>query len=71
MGEPPHLLDASGGRWSAEPVLPEPNDGLDLDLRVSASHATWGGYAIDDAAAALQQRDGRITLKLIDGTAYQ
>jgi hypothetical protein len=66
MGEPPHFLDASG-RWSGQPVIPEPNDGLDLDLRVSASHATWGGHTIDDAAAALQQRDGRLTLKFIDG----
>jgi AsmA protein len=70
LGGPPNFLDASE-HWSGVPIIPEPDPGLDLDLRVSASHATWGGHTIDDAAAALEQRDGRLTLKLIDGTAYQ
>jgi len=70
LGAPPTFLDAAG-RWSHPPVIPEPSDRLDLDLRVSASRATWGGHTLGDAAASLQQRDGRLTLKLLDGTAYQ
>jgi AsmA protein len=70
IGKPPTFLDTAG-HWSHEPVIPEPSDRLDLDLRVSASHATWGGHTLDDAAAALQQRDGRLTLKFLDGTANQ
>ena len=70
LGAPPTFLDGSG-RWSRPPVIPEPSDRLDLDLRVSASRATWGGHTLGDAAASLLQRDGRLTLKLLDGTAYQ
>jgi AsmA protein len=70
LGEPPSFLDTSG-HWSRPPVIPEPSDRLDLDLRVSASRATWGGHTVEDAAASLQQRDGRLTLKLLDGTACE
>lgn len=69
LGPPKPFLGASG-RWSREPIIPEPSDALDLDLRVSAAHATWGGHALEAAAAALQQRDGRLTLKMIEATAY-
>ena len=65
IGPPPVLFDAAGD-WSSEAVLPKPIGGLDLDLRVSATRATWGGHEIDDAAAAVSQRSGRFSVKLLD-----
>jgi AsmA protein len=65
IGPPPRLFDAEGN-WSTTPTLPEPNPSLDLDLRVSATRVAWGGHEIDNAAAAVSQRDGRLGVKLID-----
>ncbi len=65
IGPPPTLFDASG-EWSKAPALPMPIPGLDLDLRVSATRADWGGHEIDNAAAAVSQRDGRFGVKLLD-----
>jgi AsmA protein len=65
IGTPPPLFDASGD-WSKAPALPKPIPGLDLDLRVSATRADWGGHEIDNAAAAVSQRDGRFGVKLLD-----
>ena len=66
IGPPPALLD--GGDWSKAPALPAPSPRVDLDLRVSASRAVWRGHAIEDAAAAVSQRDGRFGVKLLDAT---
>jgi len=65
IGAPPVLFDASGG-WSQAAALPAPNDRLDLDLRVSAARAVWRGVAVDDAAAAVSQRNGRLGVKLLE-----
>ncbi len=65
IGPPPALFEASG-EWSKTPALPRPLPGLDLDLRISATRADWGGYHIDNAAAAVSQRDNRFAVKLLD-----
>ncbi len=65
IGPPPTLIDDSG-QWSKAAALPEPSRDLDLDLRVSATRAVWRGHAIDNAAAAVSQRDGRFGVKLLD-----
>lgn len=70
LGPPPALLDAAG-QWSRLPLIPAPSETLDLDLRVSAAHAAWGGRSIDDAAVSMLQRDGRLTVKLLEASAYQ
>ena len=67
IGPPPDLLDGSGG-WSTAPALPSPSDKLDLDLRVSATRAVWRGHAIDNAAAAVSQRDGEFSIKLLEAS---
>ena len=58
IGPPPALTDETG-EWSNVPILPKPSQTIDLDLRVSATHAVWGGHALDNAAAAVSERDGR------------
>jgi AsmA protein len=70
VGAPPMFLNAQGG-WSAEPFGFTPARGLDLDLRISAAHADWGGHHIDDAAGSLICKDGQLTAKLLDAGAYQ
>jgi AsmA protein len=65
LGPPPAWLDGRGG-WSNRPILPAPVPGLDLDLRVSASRAVWAGQALDDAAAAISQKQGRLSVKLLE-----
>jgi AsmA protein len=65
IGPPPVLIDASGG-WSQAPALPSPSDRLDLDLRISATHAVWRGVAVDEAAAAVSQRNGRLGVRLLE-----
>ncbi|HXT07341.1 MAG TPA: AsmA family protein [Roseiarcus sp.] len=64
IGPPPTAIDAGG--WSKTPALPAPSRGLDLDLRISASRAVWRGHAIEDAAAAVSQRNGRFDVKLLE-----
>ena len=70
LGPFPAPLDAQG-QWSDKPFLPAPSDTLDLDLRVSATHTTWGGHAMEDAALGLVQREGSLTAKLLEAVAYQ
>lgn len=67
IGPPPALIDDAGD-WSKAPALPAPSPRLDLDLRVSASRAVWRGHAIEDAAAAVSQSDGRFSVKLLDSS---
>ena len=64
IGPPPALFGPDG--WSEAPALPAPSSRFDLDLRVSASRAVWRGQAIENAAAAVSQRDGRFGVKLLD-----
>jgi AsmA protein len=70
IGAPPTLVNAQGD-WSAEPFGFTPPRGLDLDLRISAAHADWGGHRIDDAAGSLICKDGELTAKLLQAAAYQ
>ncbi len=67
----PRSLIASNGFWSDEQLLPAPDPALDLDLRLSAAHATWGGHNIDDVAASLLQQNGRATWRVLQATASQ
>ncbi len=70
VGDPPKFLNAEGA-WSAEPFAFTPARGLDLDLRISAARADWRGHRIDDAAASLICKDGRLTARLLEANAYQ
>jgi AsmA protein len=65
IGPPPTLLDEAG-EWSKAPALPAPSPELDLDLRISATRALWRGHALDDAAAAVSQRNGRLSVRLLE-----
>ena len=68
--QPGPILDSSG-RWSRQPLIAAPSQTLDLDLRVSASHASWQGHRIEAAAASVLQKDRRLTVRLLDATACQ
>lgn len=59
------------GMWSARPFGFEPPRDLDLDLRFSVAHADWAGRRIDDAAGSVMCREGRLTAKLLQASAYQ
>jgi len=65
LGPPPPLFD-EGGEWSSRPWLPTPVEGVALDLRVSASKAVWGARELDNAAAAISQKTGRLSVKLLE-----
>lgn len=65
LGPPPGLFDDAGG-WSNRAALPAPVEGVALDLRVSASKAVWGGRTLDNAAAAVSQKRGRLSVKLLE-----
>jgi AsmA protein len=69
LGPRPALFDAAG-EWSHGALVPAPNDALDLDLRVSAARASWSGPAIEDVAVSVLRRDGRLTLKVLEASAY-
>src|SRR5271156_6206386 len=68
--QPAPILDSSG-RWSRQPLISAPSRTLDLDLRVSASHASWGDHRIEAAAASVMQKDRRLTVRLLDATSCQ
>jgi AsmA protein len=70
FGAPPTLLNARGA-WSAEPFGFAPTGGLDLDLRISATHVDWRGFRLDDAAGSLICKDGQLTASLLEAGAYQ
>jgi AsmA protein len=57
-------LQASGGYWSHEPLNLREIGGADLDLRLSATAARWGALRLDDLAANLLVRRGRVELSL-------
>ena len=65
LGPPPALFDDSGN-WSKAAALPTASRGVDLDLRISATRAVWGGYTLDNAAGAIAQRGGALTVKLLE-----
>jgi AsmA protein len=57
-------LQASGGTWSFEPLDLREVGGADVDLRVSAAAARLGPLRLDDLAANLLVRRGRVELSL-------
>jgi AsmA protein len=70
LGPRPALFDP-GGDWSRAAFVPALHAALDLDLRVSAAHASWNSRTIDDVAVSVLRRDGRLTLKLLEASAYR
>jgi AsmA protein len=67
LGPPPVIFE-EGGAWSKAAALPAASRRVDLDLRISATRAVWGGYALDNAAAAVSQRAGLLTVKLLEAS---
>ena len=57
-------LQASAGSWSYDPLNLRETGGADLDLRISAAAARLGGLRLDDLAANLLVRRGRVELSL-------
>lgn len=70
FGPRPRLFNAAG-EWSHAEVIPKSKSALDLDLRVSAAHVSWNGPAIDDVALSVLRRDGGLTLKMLEASAYR
>jgi hypothetical protein len=68
--EPGPILDSSG-QWSRQALFSAPSETLDLDLRVSASHASWRGHRIDAVAASVLQKDRRLRVRLLDAMSCQ
>jgi AsmA protein len=69
-GQPGPMLDTSG-QWSRQPLFSAPSETLDLDLRVSASHASWRGHQLEAVAASVLQKDRRLTVRLLDAMSCQ
>jgi AsmA protein len=69
FGPPQRLFDPSGG-WSAKPFALTPPQTFDLDLRLSAGRLDVYGRKLADAAASLMVKDGKLSMNLIDATAY-
>ena len=65
IGPPPALFDEAGD-WSKAPLLPSLSERMELDLRVSATRALWGGLALDNPAGAISQRGGFLSVKLLE-----
>jgi AsmA protein len=57
-------LQAAGGHWSYDPLDLREAAGADLDLRVSAAAARLGPLRLDDLAANLMVRRGRVEVSL-------
>ena len=58
------------GRWSRNPLDARTLAFTDIDLRVSATHARWGWFELEDSALSLQSGNGRMELSLGEGRAY-
>jgi AsmA protein len=65
----PQLLDSSR-HWTTKRLNFDPQDRLNLDLRISATHLRVPPLAIDDAALAVITRDNRTEVALVVGKAY-
>jgi len=68
--QPGAIVDSSG-QWSRQPLVSAPSETLDLDLRVSASHAFWRGHRIEAVAASVLQKDRQLTVRLLDAISCQ
>ena len=69
FGPPEQFFDPSGA-WSAKPFTLAPPQSFDLDLRLSVARLDIYGATLINAAAALNVRDGRFSLNLIEAGAY-
>ena len=69
LGPPERIFDPTGG-WSTTPFAVAPPVAFDLDLRLSAAHLDLYGLPVADAAASVIVADGKLTIILIDATAY-
>src|SRR5208282_2135795 len=70
LGPPPTFMNDQGA-WSDKPFRFAPPRAFDIDLRISAAHAEWRGYRLDDIAGSLICRDGQLAAKLLEAGAYQ
>jgi AsmA protein len=70
LGPPRGLFDPPGG-WSTKPFAFEPLRTFDLDLRLSAAHLDVYGVPLADAAASIIIAEGKVSMTLIDATAYR
>ena len=61
-------LQAAGGHWSYESLDLRESTGADLDLRISAAAARLGPLRLDDLAANLMVRRGRVEVSLARAT---
>ncbi len=69
LGPPERVFDPTGG-WSTTPFAVSPPLAFDLDLRLSAAHLDVYGLPVADAAASVIVADGKLTMTLIEATAY-
>jgi AsmA protein len=68
LGPPERIFDPTG--WSTTPFAVAPPLTFDLDLRLSAAHLDLYGLPVSDAAASIIVADGKLTMTLIEATAY-
>ncbi|MGO9741254.1 MAG: AsmA family protein [Roseiarcus sp.] len=66
FGEPRAPVGAAGV-WSRLAWKPPLNPKVDIDVRISAAHVTWGSFALSDAALAAERRAGDWKLEILDG----
>jgi AsmA protein len=71
LWDQPGPIVESSGQWSRQPLISPPSETLDLDLRVSASHASWRGHRIEAVAASVLQKDRRLTVRVLDAMSCQ
>ena len=58
------------GTWNDAPLDAHLVADDDIDLRISASHATVGGLRFDDGSLSLQSGNGRMELSIGEARAY-
>ncbi len=66
FGEPRAPVGAAG-LWSRLAWKPPLNPKVDLDVRISAAHVTWGPFVLSDAALAATRHAGDWKLEILDG----
>ena len=63
-------LVAANGTWTETSVALDHADPIDLDLRISATHARIPPLTVADAALSVMTRDDRTEIALVEGKAY-
>ena len=64
-------LIGADGHFSREPIVWRDYDALDLDLRLSATRATFDRLQAKDVAGAILMTNGRLEASLADATIYK